>query len=608
MKRDKNKKPDMQIRAATLEVRAATGDQAASVRMSVSSEEPVLTYGWFNDQFQRFWEILDHTPLSIDLARAKDGLVVLDRHHGDQIGLMDVEIDAAARKLGGPVKFCSGARAQEIATDAAKGLRRNVSVGYVVDHRSYVLEGERDGVPVVRAKSWMPFEASFEPVPADATVGVGRAADLTTNTDAGNPADQNKENTMDAKQMAALYARAAEFRVDANKVRALIEADEATAAAGVDALIIEAQRTALAAKDAEIATARAAKPAPKSEMVPQLGGDANTENKIIRKFSVLNVARHFAGMKADVGFEREVTEEAAKQRGKPAEGIIIPFGVLANRAMVTTDSSGVVATNFGEYVDLLRTKYVIGRLGVTFLPGLVGNIALPKMTTGATGYWVPEADDVTGSTPVLGQVPGTPHTAGALVDISRTLLIQSTPSAEELVRNEIVERVMRTVQAALFVGSGDEGQPTGVKGTANVNNPPVSTQGTPTYAEILGFPGDIMADNAEADGMKFAMTAEVWAKLAATLVGMDGGRTVLDPVARNCVGYGYEVTEDVGANTLFFGNWASVVLGIWGNGIDVAATDSKLFASGGLTLRALQDVDIMIRHPQALAYNSAVTV
>jgi hypothetical protein len=116
-----------------------------------------------------------------------------------------------------------------------------------------------------------------------------------------------------------------------------------------------------------------------------------------------------------------------------------------------------------------------------------------------------------------------------------------------------------------------------------------------------------MADNAEADGMQFVMTAEVWAKLAATLVGTDGGRTVLDPVTRNCVGYGYQVTEDVGANTLFFGNWASVVLGIWGNGIDVAATDSKLFASGGLTLRALQDVDIMIRHPQALAYNSAVT-
>jgi hypothetical protein len=50
-----------------------------------------------------------------------------------------------------------------------------------------------------------------------------------------------------------------------------------------------------------------------------------------------------------------------------------------------------------------------------------------------------------------------------------------------------------------------------------------------------------------------------------------------------------------------------VVIGVWGNGVDVATTDSKLFASGGMTLRALQDVDVMVRLGQSLAYNTAVT-
>ena len=168
---------------------------------------------------------------------------------------------------------------------------------------------------------------------------------------------------------------------------------------------------------------------------------------------------------------------------------------------------------------------------MTFLPGLVGNVALPKMTTGATGYWVAEAEDVTGSTPVLGQVQGTPHTAGALVDISRTLLIQSTPSAEELVRNEIVERVMRTVQAALFVGSGSDGQPTGVKGTG-------------TSILSIGTPGADLcrdsasrrhhADNAE---RRDRHDRRVRAKLAATLVAR-WRRTV--PTPRATAGYGYE--------------------------------------------------------------------
>jgi flagellar motor protein MotB len=49
------------------------------------------------------------------------------------------------------------------------------------------------------------------------------------------------------------------------------------------------------------------------------------------------------------------------------------------------------------------------------------------------------------------------------------------------------------------------------------------------------------------------------------------------------------------------------VIGVWGNGVDLAATDASLFASGGMTLRALQDVDVMVRLGQALAYNTAVT-
>ena len=45
---------------------------------------------------------------------------------------------------------------------------------------------------MVRAKSWMPFEASFEPVPAERYGRRGTRRRLTTNTDAGIPADQNK--------------------------------------------------------------------------------------------------------------------------------------------------------------------------------------------------------------------------------------------------------------------------------------------------------------------------------------------------------------------------------------------------------------------------------
>jgi HK97 family phage major capsid protein len=206
----------------------------------------------------------------------------------------------------------------------------------------------------------------------------------------------------------------------------------------------------------------------------------------------------------------------------------------------------------------------------------------------------------------MGQVTGTPHTCGVMVDISRRLILQSTPAAEMLVRDEIIERLIRTVQIAVFAGTGADGQPSAITNATGINNPSV-TQGTPTYAELLGFPGAIMADNAEASNQKWIGTAEVWAKLAATAINGTGSALALDPSTNKMLGRDFLTTEDVPANSLWFGNWAAVNVGVWGNGIDINVDDKTLSSSGGIRIVGLQDVDVMVRLGQALAYNAAVT-
>ena len=598
----------IRYREAAFEVRGEGDEQ--SVRMSVSSEAPVLSYVYFNGEMQLAYEILDHAPGSVDMSRCKDGLVILDTHGGDQIGLLSVEL--ADRKLGGLVEFCTGARAQEIRQDAVRKLRRNTSVGYRVDADSYRLEGEQDGIPVVRAMSWMPYEASFVPVPADPGVGVGRAEAEVNKQIAGQSGKETKK--MEPKEMAGLFARAAKFGIDAEKVQELI--DDGKGRAELDAMIVEKQ-----AKDAEIAKKDAeacrkeieALKARKPEAAQATKADIEAPAVVIgkdRKYSVMNVLRNLAGEKSDVGFEMEISQELGRQRGKTPKGVIIPFSALSQRDLsVSGTSSATVATylDSANFIDLLRTKYVIGQAGVTFMPGVVGNLSIPKMSAGATAYHVAEGSDITESTPTLANVTGSPHTIGALVDVTRRMLEQSTPAIEALVRTEIEERLMRGVQIAVFAGSGESGQPSAITTATGINNPIISVAGTPTYAEILNFPGNIMADNAEADGQKFIMTAEVWAKLAATLVGTDGARTVLDPVSKTCIGFPYFTTEDVPANSLWFGDWSTVVVPFWGNGVEIASDNAKLFASGGITLRALLDYDVMVRQGAKLAYNTAVT-
>jgi len=106
----------LHFRSASFEVRAPEGDNPGQVVMTVSSEEPVMTYMEFNDQYQRVYEVLDHSESSVDMSRMSDGLVIQDTHWGDQVGLMGATLKE--RKIGGPVTFCSGTRAKEIEQDA----------------------------------------------------------------------------------------------------------------------------------------------------------------------------------------------------------------------------------------------------------------------------------------------------------------------------------------------------------------------------------------------------------------------------------------------------------------------------------------------------------
>jgi HK97 family phage major capsid protein len=597
----------IQYRAGTIESIRAEGDKPAQIRMSVSSEAPVLTYLMFNDQYQRCYEILDHSPKSVDMSRCKDGLVVLDKHYGDQIGLMRCSVEA--KKLGGTVEFCTGARAQEISQDAAKGLRRNVSVGYRVDPASYRNEGMQDGIPVVRAMSWMPYEASFEPIPADTTVGVGRAEQIENATATPAPAQTAtvtaKERVMDPKEMAKLFARASEHGIDAARVSDLM-ADPASASAKLDALIVEKQRVEITELKARKPAAMPAAPPP----VP-LGGDTATQAKIVKRYSLANVCRKLMGDDVDTGFELEVSQEARRGASQGAQSgkFTVPYAVLAKRETSLLESTSTATVNdtllAGEFIDVLRPYSILPALGVQFMSGLVGNVTIPKMTAAGSGYWVAEAVDITRLAPTLGTVTLQIHTCGAASDISWLMRMQSTPSAEQMVRDDIMKSVATKIEVAFFQDGG-AGAPTRISQATGMNNPTV-TGGTPTYAQILAFPGDIMADGAQAAGQKWAISAATWAKLAATYNdGTTKSYPVLDTVTKTIIGFPYEVSENVGTNAAFFGDFSRVIVGSWGNGIELNTDTATLSLAGGVRIVGLQGVDFAVRHGQALAYSTSV--
>jgi len=614
---------DISIRSASIELTRAEADKPAKVRMSVSSEAPVLTYVYFNERYQQVYEVLDHSPGSVDMARCKDGLVILDRHFGDQIGLMPIAIED--RKLSGSVDFCSGERAQEIAADAVKGLRRNVSVGYRVNAASYRLEGERDGIPVVRAMSWMPYEASFEPVPADINVGVGRSENnAAINVATKGNKNMKEEVKLDAEAVVEIYRLARAFDMAPGEADEHIKSGKSVE--DFRAMALKKAEADKAESARKLSEAQNRKPEPAAAKKPIEILDSREQAQVAKRFSVFKVLRSLSGVSNDdIGYEREISAEIAKRSGRSAQGIIIPhcapIGLRGDPFLKGSNGSNFVATELmvGQFIDVLRSKMVLAQAGVTTLSGLVGDVAIPK--GGAiTGGWVDGENGAgTEGKPTVTQVTGTPKTASGWTDISRRLLLQSGIDVEMFVQNELIQTLARLIEVAALHGTNANGQPKGLVSQTGVNNPTV-TADAPTRAQMISFLTDIMADNADFNGQSWIMRANGMGLLANTANGsvtirneadtdnVGGGPLpgfLLDLATKTMLGYPVHVTQNVTDKYIFFGAWNQLVLGLW-SGVDLTVDPYTNSTSGAVRIVALQDCDVMCRHGQAFAYNATL--
>lgn len=181
--------PAVQYRAATV----------SGGRMSISSDTPCLRYDWYSDE--RYWEVLDHSRGGFDETRLKGGLPLLYNHNPNQHLGRAGGFDCDGHKIDCADHVWSGDDfAQAKKKDMEAGVLVDTSVAYTITDDG-VCVGEKDGYPIYKFK-WEPYEHSLVSVPADPTVGVGRArsleerkADKTTPVKTINITDPN--NTID---------------------------------------------------------------------------------------------------------------------------------------------------------------------------------------------------------------------------------------------------------------------------------------------------------------------------------------------------------------------------------------------------------------------------
>ncbi len=621
-----------QLRSARL-VRMDDSEESRRVELAFSSEDP----------YERWWgiEILGHQKGEIDLAWLETGQapLLMDHNARDLVGVVEEASIGTDRKGRAVVRFGKSARAEEIFRDVLDGVRVNVSVGYEINELR--LEEEKDGLATYRVTSWKPLEVSIVSIPADMTVGVGREAEggareipiiherkavmpeqVTTETrTAPIPAQALDENAIreqarqEGAEKASKDARAGAAEIVAIGLRFGM-ADEAQKAVA-DGMPVDAfRKLVLDKQEASLTAVRT----PDTEL-----GMTETEQRDYSLLRAINAAAKNDWRKA--GLERAASEAIADKLGREARGFFVPYDVLKRELTVGTPTAGgnVVGTTHmaGSFIDLLRNRMMVTRLGARMMSGLVGNVDIPKLTGGATAYWLAESADVSNSDQTFGKVVLSPKTVAARSYFSRRLMLQSSPDIEDVVEGDLISVLALAIDLACINGSGVAGQPTGILNTTGIGAVVGGANGAaPTFAHMVALETEVAQDNADVGSLAYLTNTKVRGKLKTTEKAPNTAQFVwgdgAEPGFGMVNGYRAAVTNQVPSNldkgsssgvcsAALFGNWADLFIGEWGV-LDLQADPYSSGDDGGTIVRAFQDVDVAVRHPESFsAMSDALT-
>lgn len=351
-----------------------------------------------------------------------------------------------------------------------------------------------------------------------------------------------------------------------------------------------------------------------------IGGAGDTFEAQAARVTALDVIRAQAGM-ADEGASRarEVSQEIARRSGRKPEGMYVPMDARPTREqrafnLTTGAGSSLVQTDIApSWIDILRAKSIVMTLGATRITGLVGNLALPRLTGSASTYWVQDGTAVTYSNPTVDQVTFSPHHVGGVVTLSRQLIQQSSPSAAAIVENDLAALVATAIDQAALAGTGSSGQPTGILNASGLTIVPGDTNGAAiTWANIQELVGSVDTANALTGALGFASNAKVAKSMRKTL------RTTTDTASNfilvgngQLAGYPLASSQNVpstgtkgtgtGLSSLVFGDWSSLVIAEW-SALDILVNPyGTAYAAGGVDVRAMATIDVNFRHVPAFA-------
>ena len=331
------------------------------------------------------------------------------------------------------------------------------------------------------------------------------------------------------------------------------------------------------------------------------------------------------------GFEKEMHQEAEREAryvGKSVDGVGIPTAVavrMMNSGVQKRDMTAGTDANGGYFVPTdvestiigaLRPRLVTGAAGAVTLGGLKGDLSIPR-TAGVNVAWKAENGDADESTPTISQMLLSPKRVTGTTDVSRQLILQSSPDVEAMLREDFFGAVAAAIDAVALAGGGTN-EPTGILGTSGIGiayaggaaGAGTNANGAaPVRADLVNLEKAVALANASMGNLAFITNPKVRGVLKNTEISTGSGRFVWEDNGE-LLGYQALTTTNVPSDlakgaasdlsAIIFGNFRDLVIGQWG-GLDLIVNEFTKAKGGLIEMIVHQYLDVGIRQAASFA-------
>lgn len=327
-----------------------------------------------------------------------------------------------------------------------------------------------------------------------------------------------------------------------------------------------------------------------------------SEERTLDRFDLAKVVNHLhraarGGNSGQLdGAEAEMIQEGekeAREAGVRHGGIMLPRALVRRHDLrgrerrdmtatgttsTTLDQGGMtIATQKMGLLDDFFNASIIRQAGATVLEGVVGKLDVVRLTAGTAPAKKTENANADEVSPLTAMLSLQPKRLPAVVDISESLLNQSSQVTTNIIGAHITAQMMAVQEAAFFHGGGTS-EAYGIAGTSGIGSVAGGTDGAaPTLAHILALEEAVDATNALLGNLHYVTNGQIRKKLKGTpVVASTDSRMLLsdqkgaalngyDPLFTNAISRTLtKGSASAVCSAIFFGNFADYYITYFG--------------------------------------------